>query len=278
MQLATDMGCRYNRPMDLGAGFGSLTIAAQSAYRELLHHLVRLAQACSVPIFIAPPLSLGGDVNGASGAVLNLKADTFLITAEHVLAAYENRLKVERVNWQVGSMPPFDPVPRVAYRDRLSDIVLLRLSADEATRLLQGAQLESHSVSDSMGWPPPPVQPGQLVLVSGFPAVNREMDRPSGEIRAGALSAMFRVTTVGYGYCMCQIVYKELVSAAGPLPEPGTAMGGLSGGPVLLVADLSYPLVGIITDQCPMTYADFEALRIATLEDVTLDGIRDVPK
>lgn len=174
------------------------------------------------------------------------------------------------MNWQVGGLPPFDPLPRIAFRDRGADVLLLGISTQEADLLLQGSQLLSHSVTASMGWPPPRPQENDLVLVSGFPAVNREIDRTSATIRAGALSAMFRVTTVGYGYCMCQIVHKELVSCEGPLPEPGTEMGGLSGGPVLLVSELSYPLVGIITDQCQIAFADFEALRIATLEDVAI--------
>lgn len=64
--------------------FEQLSVAEQTAYRQLLHQMVRLAQACSVPIFFSPPVSAGGKINGASGAVLKLSAGTFLITASHV--------------------------------------------------------------------------------------------------------------------------------------------------------------------------------------------------
>jgi len=55
-----------------------------------------------------------------------------------------------------------------------------------------------------------------------------------------------------------------------PLPEPGTDMGGISGGPVLLVDTLNYPLVGVVTDRCEMTFAEFEIIQFATLKGLTL--------
>jgi hypothetical protein len=48
-------------------------------------------------------------------------------------------------------------------------------------------------------------------------------------------------------------------------------MGGLSGGPVLLLGTLSYPLVGIVTDRCEMSFAELEILTFATLESVIID-------
>jgi hypothetical protein len=81
---------------------------------------------------------------------------------------------------------------------------------------------------------------------------------------------MFRVATTGEDYCTCQIEHKDLVSFdGGPLPEPGTDMGGISGGPVLLVGNVDYPVVGVVTDQCHIGFAEFEMIRIATLDNVT---------
>ena len=58
---------------------------------------------------------------------------------------------------------------------------------------------------------------------------------------------------------------------AGPLPQVGTDMGGLSGGPVLLMDAINYPLVGVVTDRCEMSLAEFEILQFATLADVRID-------
>jgi hypothetical protein len=60
-----------------------------------------------------------------------------------------------------------------------------------------------------------------------------------------------------------------LINFDGPLPAAGTDMGGLSGGPVLLVDTLSFPVVGIVTDRCEMALADFEIVEIATFAGVS---------
>ena len=79
------------------------------------------------------------------------------------------------------------------------------------------------------------------------------------------------MTIVGEGYCKCVIERKDLISFDGkPLADPGTDMGGLSSGPVLLVDTRSYPMVGVVTDRCEMTLADFEIIQFATLEEVNV--------
>src|SRR5580692_4436598 len=96
------------------------------------------------PIAVKLPLTLG-KVDGASGCVLQLQCGYFFVTAEHVLAEYEKRTREgERLNWQIGKLPPFDPIRRIAWRDktdayersqmpyRSTDIVLLRLIKGEA--------------------------------------------------------------------------------------------------------------------------------------------------
>jgi len=47
-------------------------------------------------------------------------------------------------------------------------------------------------------------------------------------------------------------------------------MGGLSGGPVLLVDALNCPLVGVVTDRCEMSFAELEILKFATLAEVRI--------
>jgi hypothetical protein len=55
------------------------------------------------------------------------------------------------------------------------------------------------------------------------------------------------------------------------LPEPGTEMGGLSGGPVLLAGDSSRPLVGIVAHCWEMSSAEAEIIKFATLEHVIVE-------
>ncbi len=247
--------------------FRQLSAEVRARYIAIGQQMARLARDHAVPIVFAPPLSIRGKVNGASGCVLQLNAGTFVVTASHVLAGYEERIRSgEVLNWQIGDLPPFDPLARVAWRDSERDIVLLRISENEARCI--GPCI----ISAPPKWPPCPAQEGQLVLVAGYPKALREEDPSSGWIAAGPHSAVFRVTTAGAGYCKCVIERKDLISfCGGGLPEPGTDMGGLSGGPVLLVGTLSYPLVGVITDRCQMSPADLEILQFATLENVRIE-------
>ena len=49
-------------------------------------------------------------------------------------------------------------------------------------------------------------------------------------------------------------------------------MGGLSGGPVLLLDKIHCPVVGIVTDRCEMSFAEFEIVKFATLSEVRINS------
>src|ERR1700689_141286 len=116
--------------------FEQLSEENKSRYLAINQQMVRLARDYAAPIIFAPPPSVGGKINGASGCVVRLASGTFVITASHVLAGYEDRVvKGERLNWQVGNLPPFDPVPRVEWRSREKDVALLRISENEARNI-----------------------------------------------------------------------------------------------------------------------------------------------
>lgn len=246
--------------------FRQLSAENQARYIAINRQMAGFARDHAVPIIYAPPLSIGGRINGASGCVVRLGADTSLVTASHVVAGYEARVEAgERLNWQVGNLPPFDPMPRIIWRDRKRDIVVLSITDDEARAI--GPCV----ISAPAKWPPPAPLEGQLVIVGGYPKALREEKPSVGRIGAAPYCAVFKVTVVGAGYCKCVIERKDLISFdRKPLPESGTDMGGISGGPVLLVDTLSCPLVGVVTDRCEMTFAEFEIIQFATLEGVNL--------
>jgi hypothetical protein len=244
--------------------FERLSPEQQARYLAINRQMVQLARDHAVPIIFAPPLSIRGKINGATGCVIRLSADTFVATASHVLGGYEARLRAgEVLNWQVGNLPPFDPITRIAWRDEERDIVLLKVSNEEAHNI--GPCI----ISEPPAWPPPVPKVGQLVLVRGYPKSLREEALAPGWIGAGPYSAIFRVTPADQAKLKCAIERRDLINFDGPLPAAGTDMGGLSGGPVLLVDTLSFPVVGIVTDRCEMALADFEIVEIATFAGVS---------
>ena len=258
----------YNLGMDDLSGaerFRRLSAEEQARYLAINRQMVAFARDRAVPIIFAPPVSVGGKINGASGCVIQLGPHAFVVTASHVLSGYEERVQAgEVLNWQVGNLAPFDPLPRVAWRNKERDIVLLEIGKDEAHNI------GPCTISALGVWPPPIPKVGQLVLVGGYPKSLREEALAPGWIGAGPYSAIFRVTLAGETNFKCAIERGDLISFDGPLPVSGTDMGGLSGGPVLPVDPLSYPLVGIVTDRCEICLADFEIIEVAALAGVKL--------
>lgn len=259
--------------------FSKLPMREQQRYRAVAHQMTTFARDHAIPITFAPPFKTlaiplsGGDIgavtvplslgkiDGATGCVMQLQSDVFVVTAEHVLKKYEERLEEgEVLNWQVGNLPPFDPRPRVAWRggsNHRPDIVFLSISEQEAEHACAG---RTHIISASTGWPPSAPQVGKAVLLVGFPNTLREIDnlfRVTKEvegaiIKAGSLSAMLRVTTTGEGYFKCRFEYAELLSFDEqplPLTQLNTNIGGLSGGPVFEVDEIVYPFVGVISQR-----------------------------
>ena len=72
--------------------FEQLSDENKARYLAINRQMVRLARDYAVPIIFAPPPSVGGKINGASGCVVQLASGLFVVTASHVLAGYEKRV------------------------------------------------------------------------------------------------------------------------------------------------------------------------------------------
>jgi hypothetical protein len=175
-----------------------------------------------------------------------------------VLAWYEaEKASGARAIWQVGNTI-FDPAGRVIWRDDRRDLVFLQISPTEAREC---GYSDDESEPD---WAGTGVAVGDFVAISGYPAYLRE--HPTGtSIEFNALSAVFRVTTVGVGYAMCQWQREYLVAFQEPgVPSPGVDLGGMSGGPALHLARPGNPVIGVISE----FHRTFELLRISTFDGV----------
>src|SRR5713101_7918274 len=152
--------------------FEQLSDENKARYLAISRRMARLARDYAVPIIFAPPPSVGGKINGASGCLVRLDSGTFVVTASHVLTGYEKRMREgEQLNWQVGNLPPFDPLPHVQWRSREKDVVLLRISENEAH------DIGPCIIAAPRHWPVHPPKEGQLVLVAGYPKGLREENR-----------------------------------------------------------------------------------------------------
>lgn len=266
-----------------GERFRELPQTHKDQYRRIMRELMTFAQGHAIPIGFAPPLITVavptaegtiasiklpmtlGKIDGASGCILRLDSGLFLVTAEHVLACYEKRIKSgERLNWQIGKLPPVDPLSRIEWRDkpddrslmpyRPTDIVFLRLSEQEAIEACGEARI----VSTPIAWPPPALTVGELLVLVGYPNQLRTEDL-QGTMNREACGLVFQVTTTNDGYCKCQFAYEDVIDFGGGLQGPDLStvnLGGMSGCPAFVLssstqcAALQYPrLAGVFTSR-----------------------------
>ncbi|MGA2712703.1 MAG: hypothetical protein ABSG41_06325 [Bryobacteraceae bacterium] len=271
--------------------FNKLSTEQQKRYRDDSCQKTKFALDHAIPIGFAPPLRtfaipLGGGqigtwtfsrslgkIDGGTGCVLRLQSRVFIVTAEHVLAGYEERRdNGELLNWQVGKLPPF--VPRVAWRGgrkynpKGKDMVFLEISEQQAIEACAG---RTHILSASTGLAPAAPQVGQTVLLAGYPNELREVD--NGTVRVGAFSALCQVTrSTGDGTFKCRFEHSQLLSFDErplPLKELNANVGGMSGGPVFAVENInSYPFVGVITERCRSVLDDSDTIVVESVEGV----------
>jgi hypothetical protein len=247
--------------------FDALPAGEQDRFREWGRFMVGLAQSYAAPIIFGPRPNVEGVINGATGFVWKLSGDYFFVTALHVLEEYERRLHAgEQIIWQIGKLPPIDPISRIAQRSDVKDMLLLKLLKNEAHRV------GSSIVDTQSGSPLPIPKEDDLVVVAGFTKELREVDR-RGTIKSDGWAAIFRVTDVRDQTFDCRIGKEEDFVSFNelPLPDEDVDMGGLSGGPAFVVSGklIQYLApVGIVVHHIPRSFDDLKLLRIALLSGI----------
>ncbi|MDP9179109.1 MAG: hypothetical protein M3O61_15635 [Gemmatimonadota bacterium] len=164
----------------------------------------------------------------------------FIGTAWHVLAEYVNR-KAEGLDViLVARDTPLEP-PDVAFVDKPNDIAFLRLPKHKLP------ELEADAYDPGDRWPPRRVLVDDVVIFCGLPGYLR-VESENSELLFGDFSICQPVTTVGRHHFVLHLERSNWESLGrGPLPAEDQFLGGLSGAPVFVMDDLSYPLVGIVS-------------------------------
>jgi hypothetical protein len=270
--------------------FLSLPEVDQDNYRTASGQMTNLVRSYVIPIAYGPPVIIldvpmpsgetrrvafprtPGKLETASGCIFELGSKYFVATAEHVLDSYKKRADAgEQLHWQVGKLPPFDPLRQVVWRGSCKfpckDIVFLNIDEEEAIKACAG---RTNIVSLANPWPPRVPEVGETVLLGGFPRQLREVQ--GDEIALGPFSALLKVTTsIGDGTFKCRFKYEDLISFnERPLPvdEIRACTGGVSGGPVLSIGALNYPLVGVISQAVWDGYGDCGTIVVESMDGV----------
>jgi hypothetical protein len=227
--------------------------------------VTRLAYRYAVPVMITVSPS-DTPIRGASACVLRLARGTYLVTAHHIFARWKELVVSERGRGRVGFQvlnSAIQPSSQLAHEDPPRDFVAFELSTPQAAELTDA---EYKPIGE---WPPNPLLPGEYIVAAGYPAFTREQG-PAGDVGFGCVSSLHRVAAAGEGYAVCQFEREHWISTTpARLPPPNTSLGGLSGGPVLRVGQLAYPIVGLVSQ----FEQNFELLRLQTFAG--LDWLAD---
>ncbi len=213
--------------------------------------------ARAATVLLSAPVGKSGYVRSGSGFTLRLADNDYLGTAWHVVKEWHDATKAgNRIVFQTGALA-LNPNDRLAWKDEKNDIAFLRLLPGEAQRI--GIE----PCEPLVGWPPPHPKAGSYLLLSGYPGVERI--RPANdEFDFGAFSTLLQVTVSHDSYVVCQFQREHWISEGRSIPQAGTDLGGMSGGPALLVKNLAYPLVGLISEFS----VGYELLYVKTLSHV----------
>jgi hypothetical protein len=238
-----------NAGYNLATYFDTLPPEKQRQLRDATRELNEIALRYAVDVFVASRRAspVPGPLNHATGVLLQLQGKTVLATASHVLAKFEERVKLgDAAMFQTMAAVLPDPLGRVHWRDEALDLVLLDLT--EAER----AQVGSWVYEPRPPWPPPVPPVSSFVITAGFPVEGRTTDTGRRAVELKALQSMLVITGVGDDHFYCPIDRDNWydVSGVGLLPA-GANLGGMSGAPVFAVERLHYPLVGIVTEYSP---------------------------
>jgi hypothetical protein len=183
-------------------------------------------------------------VNSGSAILVRLQSGVAVLTANHVISQYESLHALDgRVRLQVGDVA-LEIAQRQTYRDEHADLALIAVSEGEAGRI-------GTVIHDPPVWPPPVPAVDSYVWLVGFPEALRQRTGEN-DFRFASMVSCHRVKSSFLGHFTVEIERDSMdIPRGSALSEPGMNFGGMSGGPVFLMADLHSPLVGIIKEDWP---------------------------
>jgi hypothetical protein len=237
--------------------------AEQKRLTALNDQFCRLAFSYTLGILLAPadaPMDSTAPVmcNG-SGCLLKIDGRYFVCTAWHVVDHWLSRRQAgDPALFQVGDVG-MDAVERLAHKDEGADVAFLRVRPEEVPRI--GVQ-----VFEPPQWPPPRLAKGQYVVIAGYPGSVRERESRR-DVVFKSFSARLEVAEVRDRFAICTLdrdYWEEVRTAEDPPSD--IDLGGMSGGPALLVGTLYHPIVGIVSEVSEMD--GFALIKLGTLAHI----------
>lgn len=202
-----------------------------------------IAKLMTPPLFwYERTLPVGSRVRHSGSATLIFTGQAQLvITAAHVYDEYlaDKRRNAEIV-CQLGTSL-FDPEVQLIDCDRRVDLATFRLAQPLPSYIVH---------TPPLAWPPPIPPSGARAMIGGHPGAFRE--ESAERVHSGFTTFFTHVGSAGVTSISCELKIAKGRPYPDPEPiAPGTHLGGLSGGPLLLVREepvLTWHAVGITVE------------------------------
>jgi trypsin-like peptidase len=227
------------------------------------------------PLQFAKPLLFGeypsrqrpSRINNGTASLLRLDCGPVAVTCHHVIDYYRERLKSgERCLFQIAGCR-FDPLDQLISESSAVDLAVLRLTQEQADKVLTWGSLPSQFYTP-VSWPPPSPLEGDDVLFSGYPGKWRTT-QDYDSVQFASYTGGHRVTAVGTRSFISEVDQEHSAKTIylGGLNDL-TEFGGMSGGPVFVLRKLNLEFVGIVREYSP----DREAFHFTHAGLIDSDG------
>jgi hypothetical protein len=213
----------------------------EERYRAFGERMARLAWSYSCSILIGCASRPTQDAKNATGVSLEVSGRNYLLTALHVVDWYREKIKGgSHTHFQVGDLS-LCPDCRMVYEDAVNDLAVLWLRPGEVRLVGQTPFIARDD------WPPLSPKVGNTVQFCGYARINR-VDGAAGQIDSTVLPLIATVANSSEHHFSVRIPREDYRWDGRCLLRPDQAfLGGMSGGPALVLDDPRYPLAGIVS-------------------------------
>jgi hypothetical protein len=213
---------------------------------DVLKQYLKIATSYSRPLFWGS-FDAGIHYNGTA-FVLDTGSRTFVVTAAHVYRKYMEQKRLGQVDFCQLSDLNFDMEERLISipTNEAIDIATFDIGEKEVSRL-KGEVLRGSNNT----WPPPRPIVENMVVVSGFPGLER-LRKEDDHYSFGYYCFNTPVSSISNRHFVCSIDRTYWIDALGKgLPPDNYNMGGISGAPAIALIKseagiVSWRLAGIV--------------------------------
>lgn len=210
--------------------------------RAFFSKVARLAWSYSCSVLLGCPQRPTPEAKSGTGTFVHFRGEHFVVTAYHIVSKYKEMLKqTEHVHFQIADLT-VNPLHRLAYADTKADVAVIAIAPHEA------AAVGSNPYIAPDDWSPTAPAVGQQIQFCGYARINR-VDGVQGTIDSTVLPLTAEIHNSTPERFSVHIERHKYRWDGECLLKPDQAfLGGMSGGPALLLNDPRYPLIGIVCE------------------------------